>query len=86
MLLSQSKYTGRSVRCKRARHLCRFRGRCPCALEPNNGFERKNGLRAEPAGSGSRAAAAGPSPAPRPDKRVAAGAFRPMVSADDKSA
>jgi len=47
MLQDPTKYTERPVRCKRARHLCRFRGRRHRKQVPNVGFKTKNGLGAK---------------------------------------
>jgi hypothetical protein len=44
MLQDPTKYTERSVPSKRARHLCRFRGRCRGKPVANAGFKTKNRL------------------------------------------
>jgi hypothetical protein len=43
MLQDPTKYTGQPVPSKRARHLCRFRGRRHRKPLPNVGFKTKNG-------------------------------------------
>src|SRR5580704_4208396 len=64
LLKNLAKYTGPSVRCKRARHLCRFRGRWYRTSVANAGFKTKNGLGAESPwrwrGAGSRSTGGGP--------------------------
>jgi hypothetical protein len=51
MLQDPMKYTERSVPSKRARHLCRFRGRCRGKPVANAGFKTKNRLGAKSFGS-----------------------------------
>jgi hypothetical protein len=51
MLQDPTKYTERAVPSKRARHLCRFRGRRHRKPRPNAGFKTKNSLGAKSFGA-----------------------------------
>ena len=62
MLQDPPKSTERPGGCKRARHLCRFRGRRRRKPRPNVGFKTKNSVGAEPLTAARRRPALGGGP------------------------